>query len=285
MRLATIRTADGTRAVRIENEVAVETGCTNLNELLRLPRWERVAAEAEGPQHALSTLDYAPLVSDDSRVLCVGLNYRDHIREMGRDIPDFPTLFAKFTSTLIGANDDIVIPRLTEALDWEAELGVVIGRATKHASRDEAMAAIAGYTVVNDITARDWQYRTPQWFQGKNFESTTPVGPWLLATGSQPLALKDHVISCEVNGELMQSAELSQLVFDPAHLVSYISGFVTLHPGDLIATGTPGGVGHARQPARYLEHLTEVVTRVTGLGECRNRCISEGDRQGQATRS
>jgi len=156
-------------------------------------------------------------------------------------------------------------------VDWEAELGVVIGTEVRHATLQEAEAAIAGYTVVNDITARDFQYRSVQWLQGKTFERSTPVGPWLVVDEGRP-----GEISCEVDGDVVQKADTADLVFSPAHLVAYISQLITLVPGDIIATGTPGGVGHARKPPRYLTEGSRVVTRVEGLGEQRNILVTGG---------
>jgi acylpyruvate hydrolase len=216
-------------------------------------------------------LDYAPLVGRPEKVICVGLNYRNHILEMGRDLPQFPTLFAKYSRALIGAYDDIVLPNGSTAMDWEAELGVVIGTPVRHADLDRARAAIAGYTVLNDVTARDWQYRTAQWLQGKTFEATTPVGPWLVTDLDAP----SRTMTCEVDAVQVQKADTGDLVFGPVELVSYISTMFTLMPGDLIATGTPGGVGHARKPPVYLRNGSIVVTRIEGIGECVNRCVRE----------
>lgn len=271
MRLATVRTAQGTAAVRIEQDGAVELGFPDLGALLRRPDWRRLAEDTTGQRIAADALDYAPVVPSPEKVICVGLNYRKHIQEMGRDLPEHPTLFAKFSRALVGAFDPVVLPSGSERVDWEAELGVVIGREVRHADREQAAAAIAGYTVVNDVTARDFQNRTLQWLQGKTFESSTPVGPWLVVTD----APGSHRIVCEVDGETMQDSNTGDLVFDPAALVSYISSIVTLVPGDLIATGTPGGVGDARKPPRYLGPGSEMVTRIEGVGECRNRCVPE----------
>ncbi|MFE8992770.1 fumarylacetoacetate hydrolase family protein [Streptomyces collinus] len=274
MRLATIRTTEGTRAVRIDDDTAVELGHADLGALLSRSDWRRQAAAADGPRHDLAGLDYAPPVPSPEKIVCVGLNYRNHILEMGRELPEHPTLFAKFARAQVGAYDPVVLPAGSAAVDWEAELGVVIGAEVRHAPPSEARAAIAGYTVVNDVTGRDFQYRTPQWLQGKTFEASTPVGPWLVTAEPDDAPLSAE-LSCTVDGELMQKADTGDLVFDPATLVAYISTIVTLVPGDLIATGTPGGVGHARKPPRYLTEGSELVTRVEGIGECRNTLLRD----------
>ncbi|HZI96763.1 MAG TPA: fumarylacetoacetate hydrolase family protein [Actinomycetales bacterium] len=271
MRLATIRTAGGTRAVRVDADGAVELGHDDLGDLLRLPHWRTEAAQAAGPRHDLAGLDYAPPVPRPEKVFCVGLNYRQHILEMGRELPEHPTLFAKFARALVGAGDPVVLPAGSTEVDWEAELGVVVGTELRHATPEQAREGIAGYTVVNDVTARDFQYRTLQWLQGKTFESSTPVGPWLV-TAEPDDGPTRHELTCIVDGELMQKADTGDLVFDPVSLVMYLSQIITLVPGDLIATGTPGGVGHARKPPRYLVEGSEIVTAIEGIGECRNVC-------------
>jgi acylpyruvate hydrolase len=214
------------------------------------------------------------LIPRPEKIVCVGLNYAKHIFEMGRELPDHPTLFAKYPSALIGARDDIVLPRVSSQTDWEVELGVVIGAPARHVSADDAAHAIAGYTVVNDVSVRDFQNRTLQWLQGKTFESTTPVGP-ALVTPDEVDDARSLEVTCEVDGELMQKALTSDLVFPPAALISYMSQIFTLVPGDVIATGTPGGVGAARNPPRFLVDGSVVVTRVEGVGECRNVCRAE----------
>jgi acylpyruvate hydrolase len=282
MRLATIRTAGGTRAVRVGASGAVETGHPDVGALLAEPSWRSVAAAAAGPVHALSGLDYAPLVPRPGKVVCVGLNYAQHIREMGRDLPEFPTLFAKYPEALIGARDDIVLPAASEAVDWEAELAVVMGAPVRHADHAAAAAAIAGYSVLNDVTARDWQYRTPQWLQGKTFEATTPFGPELVTPDEEGICVGSAGpgldLSCRVDDELVQSANTRDLVFSPAATVAYVSAVLTLQPGDVLALGTPGGAGHARKPARYLAPGQVLTTRIAGLGFCRNRCVAEAAR-------
>ncbi|GAB3346420.1 fumarylacetoacetate hydrolase family protein [Modestobacter lapidis] len=272
MRLATIRTATGTRAVRIDGDRAVETGHADVGELLAVADWRATAEAADGPAHDKAGLDYAPVVPRPSKVVCVGLNYANHITEMGRELPQHPTLFAKYPEALIGAYDDVVLPAASEAIDWEAELAVVVGTTVRHADEATAEAAIAGYAVLNDVTARDWQYRTMQWLQGKTFEATTPFGPELVTPDEAGAGLD---LSCSVDGDTVQTANTSDLVFGPAAAIAYVSTILTLNPGDVLALGTPGGVGHARKPPRYLTPGAVLTTAIAGLGECRNTCVPE----------
>ena len=273
MRLATIRTSDGPRCVRVDDDTAIETGHADVGDLLRQPDWRSVAAAADGLGHDIATLDYATLVPKPDKVICVGLNYLDHIAETGRERPTHPTLFPKFANTLIGANDPIEMPREGEStrVDWEAELGVVIGATVRRVTGDDAASAIAGYTVCNDISVRDFQYQSTQFMAGKAWESSTPVGPHLVV--AEPGDVAHFPIRCEVDGEIMQDSNTKELCFGPVELIEYISTFTTLEPGDLIVTGTPSGVGHARDPEVFLRRGQTVVTTIDGVGECRNRCV------------
>ena len=272
MRLATIRTATGTRAVRLDGDRAVETGHADVGELLAVPDWRAVAEAADGAVHDRAGLDYAPVVPRPGKIICVGVNYAAHVAEMGRELPQYPTLFAKYPEALIGAHDDIVLPAASQAVDWEAEVAVVIGSTVRHADEAAAEAAIAGYAVLNDITARDWQYRTLQWLQGKTFEATTPFGPELVTADEAGTGLD---LSCTVDGETVQAANTDDLVFGAVATISYVSTILSLNPGDVLSLGTPGGVGHARKPPRYLTPGAVLTTTVAGLGECRNTCVPE----------
>ena len=271
MKLATLRAGDGTRAVRVDSDGYTDLGVPDVGVLLADPSWPQLAAGATDPFDSGPAAELAPVVPNPAKIICVGLNYGSHIREMGRDIPAFPTLFAKFPEALIGPTDPIELAPESDSVDWEAELAVVIGRTARRASADEAAASIAGFAVLNDVTMRDWQYRTPEWLQGKTFERTTPFGPVLVTPDELPGGVRPTLdISCTVDGAIVQKAETADLVFDPVDLVEYISTILTLRPGDVIATGTTGGVGHARKPPRYLHSGSRVVTEISGIGRLDN---------------
>jgi acylpyruvate hydrolase len=274
MRFATIRTPDGTTAARLDGDVLVPLAAADVGALLAEGRGPAAAERAGAAPVPASEARFATLIPQPSKVLCVGLNYRSHILETGRDLPEYPTLFAKFAQTLLGAHDDLVLPSVSDRVDWEVELGVVIGRPIYRATRDEAAAAIAGYTVTNDVSMRDWQRRTLQWLQGKMFERSTPAGPYLV-TGDEVGDAADLEVRCEVDGAVMQQSRTSDLLFGPAEIAAYASQAITLLPGDLLLTGTPGGVGDARKPPVYLQPGQTLRTVIGGLGECVNRCVPD----------
>ena len=276
MRLATVRTGDGTHAARVEGDTLVELDATDVGELLRAgPAAYMVAGVPTGVEYAVADADLAPVVTDPGKIICLGLNYEDHIREMGRELPAYPTLFAKYTDALIGARDDIVLPRVSDAVDWEVELACVIGRAVRHASDEEAAEAIAGFTVANDISMRDYQSRTIEFLQGKTFEHSTPLGPWLVTPDELGGPTPDLAVRCEVDGVVRQESRTAKLVFTAVDVIRYVSDIVTLRPGDVILTGTPGGVGHGMDPPVYLQPGQVVRTAIEGIGELVNRGVAE----------
>lgn len=279
MKLATLRTDGTTKAVRLDGDVLIDLGVPDVGTLLGRDDWAVRAAAASAGNSATypaEGAEYAPVVPQPSKVICVGLNYRTHITEMGRDLPEHPTLFAKFADSLIGAGDDILRPDETEQFDWEVELAVVIGKRVRRARGEEAEQAIAGFTVLNDITCRDWQFRTREWLQGKMWDSSTPVGPFLVTPDELPGGVRPALdVRLTVDGEVMQSDTTADLLFDPVALVEYVSTITRLNPGDIIATGTPGGVGHARKPGRYLLGGESVVAEIDGLGRLENRVVKE----------
>jgi acylpyruvate hydrolase len=276
MRFATIRIGAGTTAARFDGDTLTPLDAPDVGALLAADGGPDAVPAAPGFAPVLvAEADFAPLVPNPSKVICVGLNYRTHIMETGRELPEYPTLFAKFPETLMGPNDDLAIPAVSEKVDWEAELGVIIGSPVYRASGPaEAAEAIAGYTVCNDVSMRDWQRRTLQWLAGKMFARSTPVGPYLVTPGEVGDA-QDLEIGCSVDGEVMQQARTSDLLFKPADIVAYVSQAITLRPGDLLLTGTTGGVGDARKPPVYLYPGQVLRTWIEGVGECVNRCVEE----------
>ncbi|HTT55043.1 MAG TPA: fumarylacetoacetate hydrolase family protein [Streptosporangiaceae bacterium] len=275
MRLATIRTRAGQTAARLDGDMLIPLAAADVGELLAAAADGTAVPERPGDNPVpAGVASYAPVVPRPSKIICVGLNYREHILETGRELPEYPTLFAKFADTLMGARDELRLPALSDRIDWEAELAVIIGRPVYRASRDEAAAAIAGYAVSNDVSVRDWQRRTMQWLQGKAFQHTTPVGPYLV-TGDEVGDAADLGIRCDVDGAVRQQSRTSDLLFKPADIAAYASQVITLQPGDLLLTGTPGGVGNARQPPVYLQPGQTLRTAIEGLGECVNRCVPE----------
>ena len=274
MRFATIRTGAGTTAARLDSGTLIPLDASDVGALLATGDPASVPARAGAASVPVADADFAPVVTDPSKVICVGLNYRTHIAETGRELPEYPTLFAKFAETLMGPFDDLVLPAVSEKVDWEVELAVVVGTPVHRAGKDEALAAIAGYAASNDVSMRDWQRRTLQWQAGKMFSHSTPVGPYLVTPDEVDHAA-DLEIRCEVDGAVMQQARTSDLLFRPADVVAYASQAITLRPGDLLLTGTTGGVGDARKPPVYLKPGQVLRSYVEGLGECVNTCVAE----------
>jgi len=270
MRLATIRTGDGTtRAARLDGDALTPLDAPDA---VRALVTAATGTDA-GPTVTFDDADLAPVVPRPPKIICMGLNYETHIAEMGRELPTYPTCFAKFAVALTGPRDDIALPAVSAQVDYEAELAVVIGRAARNVSSAEAGEAIAGYAILNDVSMRDYQFRTMQWLQGKTFERSTPLGP-VLVTGDEIDDARDLAISCWVDDEERQAARTSDLVFAPHDIVAYLSRIMTLEPGDVISTGTPGGVGAGSDPPRYLTAGQVVRTRVEGIGELRNTIVA-----------
>ncbi|MCW2935439.1 MAG: 2-hydroxyhepta-2,4-diene,7-dioate isomerase [Actinomycetia bacterium] len=279
MRLATLRTGAGTTAARLDGDTLIPLDAADVGALL-------AAAHAAGSDLAdapvragavpvpVAGADFAQVVVNPAKIICVGLNYRTHIVETGRELPQYPTLFAKFAETLMGPNDDLALPSVSEKVDWEVELAVIVGSPVYRATAAAAAVAIAGYVTSNDVSMRDFQRRTLQWDAGKIFQHTTPVGPYLVTPDEVDHA-EDLEIRCEVDGAVMQQARTSDLLFKPADVIAYASQAITLRPGDLLLTGTTGGVGDARKPPVYLQPGQVLRTSIEGLGACVNHCVAE----------
>ena len=274
MRLASVTVDSIPYAARVEDDSYVLLPFDNVGALLAEPDWQTMAA-GDGKHVDADRPELVTLVPHPNKIICLGLNYASHIAEMGRPTPEYPTLFAKYDGALIGPSDDVVLPQVSDKVDWEAELGVIIGRRGRHVSPEHALDLVAGYTVVNDVTVRDWQHRTREFLSGKTFEATTPVGPHLVTPDELPPGAAGLEIRCEVDGQVMQQSNTSDLLFTVADTIAYVSTIITLQPGDLIATGTPGGVGAGRDPQVFLQSDQTLVTSIQSIGELRNRCRLE----------
>jgi len=209
------------------------------------------------------------------KIVCVGLNYRDHAQEQGLELPPRPLLFAKWPSAAVGPGEAIVLPSLSKEVDYEAELGVVIGVRTRGVSVDDALDVVAGYVCVNDVTARDVQFSDGQWTRAKSFDSFCPVGPMLVPAAEIPDP-QGLAIRCLVNGEPLQDSSTANMVFGVAEIVAFVSEAITLEPGDLVATGTPAGVGYTRTPPRFLAPGDEVTVEIEGVGALTNPVRADG---------
>ena len=274
MKLLTLRLDNGSMtAVRQDGDILTEiTGFADVGALLKDPNWETKAMAATGTTHPYDGADLAAVVPAPGKIICVGQNYRNHIEEMGHDVPTHPTLFAKYAESLIGPNDNLALPQESDMVDWEAELAIVIRKTGRRIPEAQAADHIAGYAVLNDVSMRDYQFRTIQWLQGKTWEKSTPFGPALVTKDE---FTPGPLMTSAVDGEIQQSTPTSDLVFTPEYLVSYISTIITLNPGDVISTGTPGGVGHAQDPKRYLQEGQVLITTIEGLGQLSNRVVKE----------
>jgi 2-keto-4-pentenoate hydratase/2-oxohepta-3-ene-1,7-dioic acid hydratase in catechol pathway len=232
------------------------------------------ANQPASPRLPLSSVRLRAPIPIPRKLICVGLNYRDHAEETGSEIPDVPTIFNKFATAVIGPGDEIVLPKVSNSPDYEAEFAFIIGKGGRRIAADSWRDHIFGYTIVNDVSARDYQRATTQWLMGKTFDTFAPVGPWIVTADEikDPHALD---ISMTINGEVLQSSNTSNLIFKIPDLVSYLSSVFTLEPGDIVSTGTPAGVGAARKPPRFLRAGDECVVKIAGIGELRNPVVGE----------
>jgi acylpyruvate hydrolase len=217
----------------------------------------------------LAEVELRSAIPRPAKVVCVGLNYLDHVDETGRDIPQYPVLFTKWAQSLLGPYDDILLPPESTQVDYEGELAVVIGTEGRRIAPERALGHVAGFCVANDVTMRDFQYKTHQWLQGKAWEASTPLGPYLVTPDEVGEVAELH-IELTLNGQTMQSASLAQLMFDVPTLISRVSEIATLLPGDVILTGTPGGVGFRRDPQVFLTPGDRVAVEVSRVGRIEN---------------
>lgn len=235
---------------------------------------DALAPLSAAPLRDLAGLRFAPVIPNPSRIICVGINYLEHIREMGREKPDYPTLFTRYPDSLVGHGEPVVRPRISTQYDYEGELAIVIGKAARYVTAADALDYVAGYTCFFDGSVRDWQRHTSQFIPGKNFPATGGCGPWLVTPDEipDPAVLR---LATRVNGEVLQKAPVSDLCFDVRRIIEYCSSFCELQPGDILATGTPSGVGFARKPPRWLVPGDLVEVEISGIGILRHTVVDE----------
>jgi len=282
MKFATIRTQQGLRL-----HVEGTDGYVDLVEATGNADFMTINGLAAGGSRALDqareastgagtkfdNADFGPSTPNPTRILCLGVNYAEHAIEGGREVPKWPESFVRGAGSVIGAFDDLVKPSLSERFDYEGELAIVVGKGGRYIKVEDALDAILGYSVMNDGSAREWQRAATQWTPGKNFDGTMPIGPNVVTTDE--VDITDLAISTTLNGEVMQSARTSDMIVSVAKAVEYFSSFTTLQPGDVIATGTPGGVGFARTPPVWMLPGDLIEVTVEGIGTISNRVVAE----------
>jgi len=233
---------------------------------------EKLAASGGG--YSLDKVKLLAPIPKPRKLICVGLNYRDHAAETNSEIPSVPTIFNKFATAVIAAGENIVLPKVSKSPDYEAEFAFVIGRGGRNIAGADWPKHVFGYTIVNDVSARDYQRATTQWLMGKTFDTFAPIGPWIVSDDeiADPHNLD---IQLEIGGERLQNSNTRELIFKIPDLIAYLSSVFTLEPGDIVSTGTPAGVGVARKPPRFLRAGDDVVVRIQSIGELRNPVIAE----------
>ncbi len=256
--------------------VSFEAGIVDLDAHIAAGTLADAAAKAAaGEMVDEAALTFLPPVARPSKIICLGLNYRDHAEESGLGIPEFPVLFARFPSSLTGHGAPIILPKVSSQLDWEAELVVVLGKGGKHIAEADALDHVVGYSVFNDASIRDYQMKTPQWTAGKNFDDTGAFGPWLVTPDELPAGAAGLKIECRVDGVVMQSSNTANLIFDVASTIHLLSSFLTLNAGDVLVMGTPGGVGVARSPPVFMTAGQVCEVEIEQVGLLSNPIIAE----------
>ena len=265
----------------VENDVVIDAGVLlgerwpDLRSVIANRAYEEVErALRRAPRYPIEKIRWLPVVPNPDKIFCIGLNYEEHRKETGRPEVRHPTVFARYANSQAGHLCEVPLPRVSEQLDYEGELAVIIGRTGRYIAREEALSHVAGYACYNDVSVRDWQHHTHQFTPGKNFPGTGAFGPWMV-TPDELGEFDSLRIETRVNGEVVQSALLGQMIFDIADLIAYCSSFTQLEPGDVIVTGTPGGVGAKCQPPRWLKPGDVAEVQIERVGLLRNRIVSE----------
>jgi 2-keto-4-pentenoate hydratase/2-oxohepta-3-ene-1,7-dioic acid hydratase in catechol pathway len=255
-------------------------GFTSILEFIEAGPQARAKAEAvadrppEKVKHSLREVKLLAPIPKPRKLICVGLNYRDHAAETNTPIPSVPTIFNKFATAVIGPGENIVLPKVSKAPDYEAEFAFIIGRGGRRIAAEEWEQHVFGYTIVNDVTARDYQRATSQWLMGKTFDTFAPMGPWIVTADEIP---DPHTLDVQmvINEEVLQDSNTQELIFKIPDLIAFLSSVFTLEPGDIVSTGTPAGVGFARKPPRYLRPGDDITVKISSIGELRNPVVAE----------
>jgi 2-keto-4-pentenoate hydratase/2-oxohepta-3-ene-1,7-dioic acid hydratase in catechol pathway len=272
VKLTSFRRPDGTPSFgRVEGDTVIDLGDSHADLKSVLTS---LAGLTDGPRHALADVALLPVVPNPSKVLCVGHNYESHRQETGRAKVDHPSIFTRFADTLVGAGQPIVRPRASTSLDFEGELAVIIGRGGRAIPEERALEHVAGYACFNDASVRDWQWHTSQFTPGKNFPGTGALGPWLV-TPDEAGDLAEVRVTTRLNGEVVQDQPIGDMIFPVARIIAYVSSFTPLAPGDVIATGTPGGVGAKRQPPLWMKPGDRVEVSIGPVGTLSNPVVDE----------
>lgn len=279
MRLVSFTTKSGQKSYgTVEGDIVLDAGAvlkerfSDLRAVLEKNAVQELAGKGEAI--ALTDVTLLPPIGNPEKILCVGLNYTSHIEETGRPRPAQPALFTRYPSSLIGHDQPLIRPKASHEFDYEGELVVIIGKSGRHISKDDAMSHVAGYTCMNEGSIRDYQIHTSQFWPGKSFEASGSIGPWIV-TADEITDITQETVTTRINGEIVQQARFDDLAFSIPEIIAYISTVITLIPGDVIATGTPGGVGKFRKPQLYLVPGMVAEVEITGIGALINSVADE----------
>jgi 2-keto-4-pentenoate hydratase/2-oxohepta-3-ene-1,7-dioic acid hydratase in catechol pathway len=275
MRFVTFRSGDQVHPGALFDDIVVDLKPMGFDSLLQfIESGTTIGNSVSGSKYRLADVQLLAPIPRPKKLICVGLNYRDHAEETGAQIPKVPTIFNKFATAVIGPGANVVLPKVSKAPDYEAEFAFIIGQGGRNIAADDWKKHVFGYTLVNDVTARDYQRATTQWLMGKTFDTFAPMGPWIV-TAEEIADPHDLDIQMEINGEILQDSNTRELIFKIPDLIAFLSSVFTLEPGDIVSTGTPAGVGFARKPPRYLHAGDQMTVRIPPIGELHNPVVAE----------
>ncbi|MFY0609877.1 MAG: fumarylacetoacetate hydrolase family protein [Hyphomicrobiaceae bacterium] len=286
MRLVTFKQGAGTAVGLVADEDVIDLGSagsdmpTSMLELAAagdqaVSRLRELQSSSSGTKRPLGSLELMPVIMNAPKIICVGLNYADHAKEGGNAVPDYPGLFMRTNRSMIGANAPMVRPSISDTLDYEAELMVIIGKGGRHIAEADALDHVFGYSIFNDGSVREFQRKSSQWTPGKNFDDTGAVGPWIVTPDELPPGAQGLKIESRLNGQVMQSSNTSNMICSVAHTISLLSQYTTLEAGDMIAMGTPEGVGYARKPPVFMQPGDVIEVEIEQIGVLRNPIVAD----------